>query len=290
MRQRRFEEVLDECISAYLDGRRSVEDSLSLYPSIARRLEPLLRAAADTYDAFQAFRPPLQSQERIRQRIVRAAAERAAARALTRQIDGFGSGPRQPFPGWTAVGAAVAGLAALFIVGGAVLSGALTDGGGNGADETTGAAPAATAGLDTSIMNARQSLNAIQQKASAGRDIGLRDLDALTGATRTLVREADPEVLEEKDADELEEIIHEQISLLERLNSRSTKAEQEQIETALGLTYALAESLGIEDAATASPTATAEPTQAATTTPEAATPTATPAETPGAPPTPTLAP
>jgi hypothetical protein len=277
MRQRRFEEVLDECISAYLEGRRSVEDSLSLYPSEARRLEPLLRAAADTFDLFQELRPPAQSQERIRQRIVRAAAERAAARALTREINGFGVRAARPLFGWTVLGSAVAGMAALLIVAGALLPGVLSsDDDGPGARTET-VATEQTPALNSSILNARHNLEAIQQKASAGRDIGLRDLNALTGATRTLAEAAESEGLAAEEADALEAIIQEQLSLLSRLGVRSSAAEKEQIETVRVLTFQLAESLGLNEAspsvaATPSPTApagtpTAEPTQSPTPTP-----------------------
>jgi hypothetical protein len=281
MRQRRFEDVLDECISAYLEGRRSVEESLSLYPSLARRLEPLLRAAADTFDVFQGFKPTGQAEERIRQRIIRAAAERAAARALTRQVHGFGaSEERRPVRSWALAGSALAGLAALAIVVGVVVPGVLS-GGDSEPDQRTSVATSDTPALGTSIQNARQSLDVIQQKARAGRDIGLRDLGALSGATRTLTEAADPNTLAEGDADELEELIAETRSLLSRLESRSTPAEKEEIETTLVLTHQLAESIGIDDEASATPRATpaasdnATPTTSPTPT-SAATPTATP--------------
>ena len=43
---RSLEEILEECLSAYLEGRRGIDESLSLYPSLADELEPLLRTAA----------------------------------------------------------------------------------------------------------------------------------------------------------------------------------------------------------------------------------------------------
>jgi hypothetical protein len=287
MRQRRFEEILDECISAYLDGRRSVEQSLSLYPSVARRLEPLLRAAADTFDVFQELQPAAQAQERIRQRIVRAAAERAAAKALTSQISGFGIGSGRPLFGWAMVGSAVAGVAGLLIVGAAVLPGALSEDGGTGTTDRSAVSVNSSAGLDRSILNARQRLDAIQQKARTGRDIGLQDLGALTGATRTLAEATHPDTLEASDAVQLEEIIHEQLSFLERLGASSTQAEKEEIKTAMVLTLQLAESLGIDDEATATPEASdaASPTVSPTATPEE-TATATPEPGPSATPAP----
>jgi len=130
MRQRKFEEILDECVSAYLEGRRSVDESLSLYPSLARRLDPLLRAAADTADAFQDLRPTGRARERIRQRILRAAAERAAARALTRQIHGFGAATRRPLAGWAILSAAGVAVTGLFIAAGILLPDAMSGGSG----------------------------------------------------------------------------------------------------------------------------------------------------------------
>ena len=80
MKARRLEEVLDECLSAYLEGRRTIEESLSLYPD----LEPLLRTAAELAGKFSTPLPhPL---ERGRERFLESAQIRRRARDLTRDI------------------------------------------------------------------------------------------------------------------------------------------------------------------------------------------------------------
>ena len=80
MKARRFEEVLEECLAAQLEGRRTIEESLSLYPSLASELEPLLRAAAVLTDTFERSSPPWYLLERGRDRFLIAAANRARAR------------------------------------------------------------------------------------------------------------------------------------------------------------------------------------------------------------------
>ena len=43
-----FEDIFEDCLSALLQGHRSIEESLSLYPAWRGQLEPLLNAAAET--------------------------------------------------------------------------------------------------------------------------------------------------------------------------------------------------------------------------------------------------
>jgi len=83
MKARRLEEVLDECLSACLEGRRTIEESLSLYPALRPDLEPLLRTAAELADKFSTPPPNL---ERGRERFLESAQIRRRARDLTRDI------------------------------------------------------------------------------------------------------------------------------------------------------------------------------------------------------------
>jgi hypothetical protein len=200
---------------------------------------------------------------------------------LTRQIDGFGpEAARRPLLGWMVVGSAVAGIAGLLAVAGVILPGVLSEDGSSTTNESVSAPADNTPVLDSTIVNARESLEALQQKASAGRDIGLRDLNALTGATRTLAETTDPDTLAATEADELEDIVQEQLSLLQRLGPRSTAAEKQEIATALVLTHRLAETLGLEETATASPAATSPPSDSPTDTPGPASPPASPTTAP----------
>src|SRR5688572_16179005 len=86
MKARRLEEVLDECLSAYLDGRRTVEQSLSLYPDLRPQLEPLLRTAIELTNRFGQSAPAPHIVERGRQRFLESADIWRRARELTRDI------------------------------------------------------------------------------------------------------------------------------------------------------------------------------------------------------------
>lgn len=76
-----FEEIFEECLSALLEGRRSIEESLSLYPAWRGRLEPLLRAAEEIAAGLDQAPPPY-VQERGLQRFL----ESARARRRLRQM------------------------------------------------------------------------------------------------------------------------------------------------------------------------------------------------------------
>jgi hypothetical protein len=114
MKARRLEEVLDECLSAYLDGRRTVEESLSLYPDLRPRLEPLLRTATELADRFGQSAPAPHVVERGRQRFLESADIRRRARELTRDIPIM----RRMANVWSRVqwGALAGSVVALFLV------------------------------------------------------------------------------------------------------------------------------------------------------------------------------
>ena len=81
-RVKRLNEILEECIEAGIAGRRSLEQSLALYPAQADELEPLLRTALSISDSFQSYTPPLAVQQRIRSRFLADAAARRNLRHL----------------------------------------------------------------------------------------------------------------------------------------------------------------------------------------------------------------
>jgi len=111
MSERRLEEVLDECLSAYLDGRRTIEQSLSLYPSLRDQLEPLLRTAIDVAETFRAPSPVPPAVERGRERFLDSASARRRADRLT---EGLGLSRRLARVTWGR--AQLALLAAAFLV------------------------------------------------------------------------------------------------------------------------------------------------------------------------------
>src|SRR3972149_7199183 len=89
MKAREFESIFEECLSAHLEGRRSLGESLSLYPSLADELEPLLRTATEVADTLGYYGPSREFQEEVRQRFLAA----AAARRRERLGAGGGGGP-----------------------------------------------------------------------------------------------------------------------------------------------------------------------------------------------------
>ena len=239
MKRRKFEEILDECISAYLSGRRSVEHSLSLYPSIARELEPLLRAAADTADTLQALHTPPLVQERIRQRILRAANERAAARALTRGIDGFADPPATRSYWLVALPAIAAVTAAFVLIGMLFLRDSSSDSSGG---------PATVAVIErtrfaSDLGDARRQLDVLRDKAARGQEVTAADLEALLGATLRLGQNAEPEQLPATDQARVESMIEQQFVLLDQLSGETEDAEG--IEDAVAATVSVAAVFGV---------------------------------------------
>ena len=237
MKRRKFEEILDECISAYLSGRRSVEHSLSLYPSIARELEPLLRAAADTADTLQELHPPPHVRERIRERILRAANERAAARALTRSIDGFAEPPASRSY-WFVVLPAVAATAIVVI---AMLF--LRDSSSDSSDRSSSVTVIERTQFAADLSDARRQLDVLRDKAAQGREVTPADLEALMGATLRLAQTAEPEELRAMDQARVESMIEQQLVLLDQLSGETEDAEG--IEDAVAATVSVAAVFGV---------------------------------------------
>jgi hypothetical protein len=95
-----FEEILEECLSALLEGRRSIEESLSLYPAWRGPLETLLRAAEEIAVGLDEAPPPY-VQQRGLQRFLEAARTRRRMREILPP-----QGPGTPWWRWASTGAA----------------------------------------------------------------------------------------------------------------------------------------------------------------------------------------
>src|SRR2546427_7769990 len=132
MRKRKFEAVLEECLQAQLESRRTLEESLSLYPSLATQLEPLLRAAAQIEEAFQSSAASPHAEDQIRLRFLAAASDRNRARALTDRIKSPHTLGPWSLRRWSVLGAAAAVGAALAVMAGVILAGGGNGGGNNG--------------------------------------------------------------------------------------------------------------------------------------------------------------
>lgn len=87
MRETEFTEILEECLEAVLQRRRTVNLCLSLYPQLARELEPLLTTALKVDDAFHDETPAWHVQERVRLRVLAAYQARIRSRNLVGGLD-----------------------------------------------------------------------------------------------------------------------------------------------------------------------------------------------------------
>lgn len=125
-------EVLNECVTAILEGRRTIDDCLSLYPALAPDLEPLLRTAIDLNDTFEALSPSWNVQERIRLRVLTAHQARIRSRKLVSGIDATRPGP------WRTRHWSLLGVAAAALVGAVILTSVVVSGGDGGNDTTVG--------------------------------------------------------------------------------------------------------------------------------------------------------
>jgi hypothetical protein len=189
MNARRLEEIFEECVTAYLEGRRSIEESLSLYPSFAAELAPLLRTAVRLSDGFQKVSPPARAQERGLQRFL--ANERAhRLRELTagsrRQswLGGFWGQHRLGFAGATALVAVLA-----IAVGSAIM---LTNGGGgSGSSAFQTAAPGSAPGTPQAVLNIQTQIGSMNDKRDRGQPVTPRDLSLLSDATSKLTNAPD---------------------------------------------------------------------------------------------------
>jgi hypothetical protein len=240
VKRRQFEGILDECISAYLSGRRSVEASLSLYPSIARELGPLLRAAADTADTFQEMSVPAHVQARIRQRILQAANERAAARSLTRAIDGFAQPTRSRSHWLLAIPALAVVSAAIVAAGIAFWNGGSEEGSVSIGDVSVVEHPE----FAKNVSSARRQLDALRTKAGSGRAVTAAEIEALLLTTRRLGQTPEPSMLSAPEQAAVEQILEEQIALLGQLTDASNE-DSEELEAAVETTVSVAALFGV---------------------------------------------
>jgi hypothetical protein len=284
MKRKEFEEILEECLTAHLEGWRSIEDSLSLYPEAAPELEPLLRSAAQIAAVLQEERPPAYLQERGRLRFLAAARERAGARAITSRLRGFSRrswGWRQ----WSLWGSGVAAALLVVLMTGLLLAGGGDSGAGPGrgpavaepAPSTPEATPAPQAVFDVEAH--RTYLRELRDRLEQGEHLGIDDLEPIRqGLAEIANSRTGPTPLTAVPA--VQDVLHEQQELLAEITQ--TDPDPVVLEL-LGATEGLLEDEPAPEpaapAATPVPPPTPAPTPAPTPPPAADTP-APPAPTP----------
>jgi hypothetical protein len=284
MNARRLEEAFEECVTACLEGRRSIDESLSLYPSFAAELAPLLRTAVRLSDSFQKVSPPARVQERGLQRFLADARARRRLRELTAGtrkqgwLAGFWGQHRLAFAGAATL------VAVLAIAGGSAAM--LAGGGSDGGPTVLNVSPSPTPLRPTpeAVANIQNQIGRITALRANGKAVTTDDLGSLTDATSQL-RAASPS--------EVQQSIGQVQDVLQAASSLVTNIAASQPEVALQAQQAqdtirsVASSLRVPlpsttPAPSGTPGATAQPTPV----PASVSPTAAPTVAPTSAPTP----
>ena len=175
MKARRLEDVFEECLTAYLEKGRSVDESLSLYPALASQLEPLLRTAVSVSQTFEASNPPWHAMERGRNKFLASASAYATGKALLRD-----SRPRHTAPWgrfqWSALGGAAAAMAAVVVVGAIMVSGGSGSSGDGGGNETVSNPSPTARPMPQSVTAVETTIGDFTAKATAGETITEADI------------------------------------------------------------------------------------------------------------------
>ncbi len=282
MRKRRFEETLEECITAHLEGRRSLEESLSLYPHLAADLEPLLHTAFEVHYAFQYEFPSAHRQDFGLQRFLTAAHTRQQARALTSRVKGFDRArPAWGRRHWGVLGAAAAAVAGIVVVTTVTLNG------GGGPEPVVGNRTPAASSTEfvTTLSDAQRQIDRLHAKSVQGQRISGEELSALANTTSRLAAASHPESAGEGIQQQVQEVIQAAVAIT------TTQPDTEPARDVMDATQGLADkwNLPINPVTTPTPAPTAAPTPAPTQEP-AVEPTPAPTAAPEPTPAPTIAP
>jgi hypothetical protein len=240
MKANRLEEVLDECLSAYLDGRRTIEESLSLYPDIKTELEPLLRTAVELADAFRDPSPSPHVEERGRQEFLNSASVRRRARELTQDVNfsrriARAASRRPQFPFIVAV---------VFLTFAAVAAAVLAFESSPREGELQAGFVPASAG--PAISDLRQTQEQLRDQAVRGEGVSAATIRELAEMTRELEAQVEFGALDPRSRRELQLAISEQVLLLRLIAGSRPAAAAPDANQALDLTERIAEDLGVD--------------------------------------------
>ncbi len=273
MNARRLEEAFEECVTAYLEGRRSIEQSLSLYPAFAAELAPLLHTAVRLSDGFQKVSPPARVKERGLQRFLADARARRRLRELTagsRRQSCLASFWGQHRLGFAGTAALVAVLA--IAVGSATM---LTNGGGgSGRVAFQTAAPSSAPATPQAVLNIQTQIGAINDKRDRGEPVTPGDLSLLSDATSKLASAPDVP------GDQAQQVLQAASSLVTNIAASQPEVAPQAQQTQDTIRN-VASSLGVDlpsttPAPSGTPAATAQPTPAPTSPSPTPAPTVTP--------------
>ena len=276
-----FEEIFEECLSALLEGRRSIEESLSLYPAWRGRLEPLLRAAEEIAAGLNEVPPP-HVKERGLQRFLEAARlRRRLQRILSFQAE------RKRWWRW-----ASAGLAATVVIGVlALMSVTLMAEDGEGLSRVSvSVSPyfavernsARAAPVQTPLEVVQERVAVLEDSVRDGESVGVAFLEALEEADNDLAADLDsPEDIALMERVAAVSVASRQYELLQKLQGQSSGEQARAVEASLTAAEGVLEKLGATPTPSPEPIASPSPTPAPAPTPSAvgtAAPSPTPAE------------
>jgi hypothetical protein len=187
-RAKRLEEILEECVSAHLEGRRSLEQSLSLYPALRSELEPLLRTAIDLRATFQNTGPSPAAQQRGLARFLSDARARRNLKTFRRQTATSWLTELVSPKYRLGLGTLAAGVAVVAI---AVGIAGLGSQGNGGNDDGPGIVqqPSVTATVEetpAAVRNVQMHTDAIRGRLSRGEAVDPAEITALNDALRGL--------------------------------------------------------------------------------------------------------
>ena len=235
-----FEDIFEECLSALLEGRRSIEESLSLYPAWRGRLEPLLRAAEEIAGGLDATPSPHAKERGLQRFLDSARARRRLRQMLTPQA------VATPWWRW-----ASSGLAAVVVIGVlAFMSATLMADDGQRLRESVSVSvrrytprsvePAPPASEQTPLQRVQEQVAALEESVRQGQPVGDGQLEELQEANNDLAANLSGPVemaLVERVA--AVSIASKQFELFQKLQEQpagpSALAVQESIEAAAGV-------------------------------------------------------
>ena len=271
MKAKRLDEVLDECLSAYLERRRTIEESLSLYPDLRTELEPLLSTALEVTGALAEPSRPHHLEERGRQKFLDSASVRRRAQALTADLR---LSSRLARAAWGKPQIAL--LAAVFAVTFVAVAIAATV-----LDSSSGDPPPQAGFLPATVTPAvgdlRQTQEQLRTQALDGGEVSPAVVRELANRTADLESQiGEFAALDSRSQLELQRALGYQFLLLHLIvDAQPSPGVAPQARRALGLTEQLAAELGVElpPAPSATPAATPAQTAGATPSPALASPT-----------------
>ncbi|MFB3093838.1 MAG: hypothetical protein ACE1ZN_05485 [Dehalococcoidia bacterium] len=276
-----FEEIFEECLSALLEGRRSIEESLSLYPAWRGRLEPLLRAAEEIAASLNEVPPP-HVKERGLQRFLEAARmRRRLQRILSIQAE------RKPWWRW-----ASAGLAATVVIGVLTLMSVtlMAEDGERLSRVSVSVSPyfalessaARAAPVQTPLEVVQEQVAVLEDSVRDGESVGVAFLEALEEADNDLAADLDsPEDIALMERVAAVSVASRQYELLQKLQGQSSGEQARAVEASLTAAEGVLEKLGATPTPSPEPIASPSPTPTPAPTPSAvgtAAPSPTPAE------------